>query len=57
MKRQHIASMVIVSASVVVVGITLAAQDRFTLEIAKRDRVLGVPGLRGVAGDCLGTIR
>ncbi|MGH8531372.1 MAG: cytochrome P460 family protein [Gammaproteobacteria bacterium] len=32
MKRQHIASMVIVSASIFVVGITLAAQDRFTLK-------------------------
>ena len=32
MKRQHIASMVIVSASIFVAGITLAAQDRYTLK-------------------------
>jgi hypothetical protein len=32
MKRQHIASMVIVSASILVVGIALAAQDRYTLK-------------------------
>lgn len=32
MKRQHIASMVIASASIFVVGITLAAQDRYTLK-------------------------
>src|SRR5262245_5984650 len=32
MKRQHIASVVIVSASIFVVGIMLAAQDRFTLK-------------------------
>jgi hypothetical protein len=33
MKRQHIASMLIVSASIFVVGITLAAQDRYTLQV------------------------
>ena len=33
MKRQRIASMLIVSASISVVGITLAAQDRFTLQV------------------------
>ncbi len=33
MKRQHIASMLIVSASSFVVGITLAAQDRYTLQV------------------------
>ena len=33
MKRQHIATMVIVSASIFVVGITLAAQDRYTLQV------------------------
>jgi Cytochrome P460 len=32
MKRQHIASMVIASASIFVVGITLAAQDKYTLK-------------------------
>jgi hypothetical protein len=32
MKRQHIASMVIIPASLFVVGITLAAQDRFALK-------------------------
>lgn len=32
MKRQHLASMVIVSAWLFVVGTTLAAQDRFTLK-------------------------
>jgi hypothetical protein len=32
MKRQHIASMVFVSASILVVGIMLAAQDRYTLK-------------------------
>ena len=32
MKRQHIASMVIVSASIFVVGVSLAAQDRYTLK-------------------------
>jgi len=32
MKRQYVASMVIVVASTFVVGITLAAQDRFTLK-------------------------
>ena len=32
MKRQHIASMVIFSASIFVVGITLAAQDKNTLK-------------------------
>ena len=32
MKRQHIASIVIVSTSIFVVGITLAAQDRYTLK-------------------------
>ena len=32
MKRQLIAAMVVVSASLFVVGITLAAQDRFTLK-------------------------
>jgi hypothetical protein len=33
MKGQHIASMAIVSASIFVVGITLAAQDRYTLQV------------------------
>ena len=33
MKRQHIATMVIVSASIFVVGIALAAQDRYTLQV------------------------
>ncbi len=33
MKRQRIASMLIVSASIFVVGITLAAQDRYTLQV------------------------
>jgi hypothetical protein len=33
MKRQHIASMLIVSASIFIVGITLAAQDRYTLQV------------------------
>ena len=32
MKRQHIALLVIASASILVVGITLAAQDRYTLK-------------------------
>jgi hypothetical protein len=32
MKRQLIAAMVVVSASLFVVGITLGAQDRFTLK-------------------------
>jgi hypothetical protein len=32
MKRQLIAAMVVVSASLFVVGITLAAQDRFDLK-------------------------
>src|SRR6202795_1396134 len=33
MKRRHIASIVLVSASVFVVGITLAAQDKYTLQV------------------------
>ena len=33
MKRRHIASMLIVSASLFVVGITFAAQDRYTLQV------------------------
>jgi hypothetical protein len=33
MQRQRIASMVIVSVSIFVVGITLAAQDRYTLQV------------------------
>ncbi len=33
MKRQRIASMLIVSASIFVAGITLAAQDRYTLQV------------------------
>jgi hypothetical protein len=33
MKRQHIASMVIASASIFVVGVTLAAQDKYTLQV------------------------
>ena len=32
MKRQHIASMAIASASICVVGIALAAQDKYTLK-------------------------
>jgi Cytochrome P460 len=33
MKRQHIAPMVIVSASLFVVGVALAAQDKYTLKV------------------------
>lgn len=33
MKRKHIASIAIVSASIVAVGIALAAQDRYTLQM------------------------
>ena len=32
MKRQHIASMVIGSAAICVVGMALAAQDKYTLK-------------------------
>ena len=32
MKRQHLASMAVVSASIFVVGITLAAQDKYSLK-------------------------
>ncbi len=33
MKRQHIASVMIASASIFVVGITLAAQDKYTVQV------------------------
>ena len=33
MKRRHITSMVIASASVFVVGVTLAAQDKYTVQV------------------------
>jgi hypothetical protein len=33
MKRQHVASMVIASASIFVVGVTLAAQDKYTVQV------------------------
>ncbi len=33
MKRQHIRSMVITSASIFVVGVTLAAQDKYTVQV------------------------
>ena len=33
MKRQHIASTVIASASIFVVGVTLAAQDKYTVQV------------------------
>jgi len=51
MKRQHIPLLVIASASILVVGITLAAQDRYTLKSPKRYLVFGIQGLRGMAGD------
>ena len=51
MKRQHIALLVIASASILVVGITLAAQDRYTLKSPSGIVVFGIQGLRGMAGD------
>ena len=36
MKRQHIASMVIGSAAICVVGMALAAQDKYTLPLGLR---------------------
>ena len=33
MKHWHIASTVIVSASILVVGVTLAAQDKYTVQV------------------------
>jgi hypothetical protein len=33
MKRQHIASLVIASASILVAGVTLAAQDKYTVQV------------------------
>jgi hypothetical protein len=33
MNRQHILSMVIASASIFVVGITFAAQDKYTVQV------------------------